>query len=123
MSNRERTRHFLFQVAPALVMACVFIAANMRPYYEGPFNLDAFRCYGFPYAYRFDNVVNWQSVFGDGGTIDDPRDDIIWNTTFDDVGIIADIGVGVWLIGVTVIVTYVVRQRTLDATPSADSGK
>src|ERR1019366_3658211 len=112
VSIRNRLRFFLFQIALALVMACAFVAANNRPNYDSP---DAYRCYGFPFAYRFDNVVNSQDALGDGATVQHPRADIIWITSFDEVGIIANIGVGVWLTVVTLIVSYVVRQKMLGA--------
>ena len=76
-----------------LIFAGVFFCANNRPYQQETAGYS--QSYGFPFSYRFDAVANDVNVFSDGGTLDDPREEIIWVTSYDDVGIRANVAVGV----------------------------
>jgi hypothetical protein len=108
----DRFRYKTIQVLLTLALACAFIAANNSPNYDDP-NGD--RCYGFPFVYRFDNILNSMEALGDGATAQHPRAEIIWSISYDELGAIANIGVFVWLILVTIVVSFVARQRTFKA--------
>jgi hypothetical protein len=110
MSIRDRLRYFLVQISPALAVVFVFIAANLCSYYEAepPLDLNLSHYWGFPCVYRFDYVSVTSATH---------------ITTYDEYGLIANIGVGVVLALATLMVSILVRQRTIRAPLLPKSGR
>lgn len=86
MSIRYRLLYFHVQVFPGLVVASVLIWANMQTNYDPSMGI---YYHGFPVIYDFSGY-------------------------YDATGMVADIGVGICLVLVTLVASFFIRKKTLD---------
>jgi hypothetical protein len=104
----DRFRSILCGILASLPVCVLIIILNCLPYTE-----HLTRCYGFPFTFLYVDVVNQAEVFGDGGTLVTRRSIAILHYTYDELGLIANVSIGILLALSTWIATCIVLKKRL----------